>query len=66
MSTPDQSPKKVSDRLHPAAQLAAAGLLIWFVVEAWLRPPVVGASRSAKLGRIDGGGPARGLGHAKV
>jgi hypothetical protein len=36
MSTPDQPLEKVSDRLHPVVQLAAAGLLIWFVVAAWL------------------------------
>jgi hypothetical protein len=36
MSTPEQPPEKVSDRLHPVVQLAAAGLLIWFVVAAWL------------------------------
>ena len=31
-----QPPHKVSDRLHPLVQKAAAGLLIWFVVAAWL------------------------------
>jgi hypothetical protein len=36
MSTPEQPTEKVSDRLHPVVQLAAAGLLIWFVVAAWL------------------------------
>jgi hypothetical protein len=36
MSAPEQPPEKVSDRLHPVVQLAAAGLLIWFVVAAWL------------------------------
>ena len=36
MTTPEQPTEKVSDRLHPVVQLAAAGLLIWFVVAAWL------------------------------
>jgi hypothetical protein len=36
MSTPEQPTEKVLDRLHPVVQLAAAGLLIWFVVAAWL------------------------------
>jgi hypothetical protein len=36
MTTPVQKPHKVSDRLHPLVQKAAAGLLIWFVVAAWL------------------------------
>jgi hypothetical protein len=36
MNTPAQSPDKVSDRLHPLVHKAAAGLLIWFVVAAWL------------------------------
>jgi SAM-dependent methyltransferase len=31
-----RSAREVSDRLHPVVQLAAAGLLIWFVVAAWL------------------------------
>jgi hypothetical protein len=31
-----QPPHKVSDRLHPLVQKAAARLLIWFVVAAWL------------------------------
>ncbi len=31
-----QSPQTVSDRLHPRIHAAAAGLLIWFVVAAWL------------------------------
>jgi hypothetical protein len=29
-------PQKVSDRLHPVVQRTAAGLLVWFVVAAWL------------------------------
>ena len=29
-------PQAVSDRLHPRVHAAAAGLLIWFVVAAWL------------------------------
>jgi hypothetical protein len=36
LTTPVQPPHKVSDRLHPLVQKAAAGLLIWFVVAAWL------------------------------
>ena len=36
MSTPMQPLHKVSDRLHLLVQKAAAGLLIWFVVAAWL------------------------------
>jgi hypothetical protein len=36
MNTHTQSPQKVSDRLHPLIHLAAAGLLIWFVIAAWL------------------------------
>ena len=31
-----QSPQTASDRLHPRIHAAAAGLLIWFVVAAWL------------------------------
>jgi hypothetical protein len=34
--TDDQSEQRVSDQLHPSIHLAAAGLLIWFVVAAWL------------------------------
>jgi hypothetical protein len=36
MNSPVQSPDKVSDQLHPLVHKAAAGLLIWFVVAAWL------------------------------
>jgi hypothetical protein len=36
MNTHTQSPQRVSDRLHPLIHLAAAGLLIWFVIAAWL------------------------------
>ena len=36
MNQPVQSPHKVSDQLHPLVHKAAAGLLIWFVVAAWL------------------------------
>jgi hypothetical protein len=36
MSSPVRSPDTVSDRLHPAVHLAAAGLLIWFVMAAWV------------------------------
>jgi hypothetical protein len=32
----DGRPQRVSDQLHPLVHLAAAGLLIWFVVAAWL------------------------------
>jgi len=32
----DRSEQRVSDQLHPLIHLAAAGLLIWFVVAAWL------------------------------
>jgi hypothetical protein len=35
MNGPARSPK-VSDQLHPLVHKAAAGLLIWFVVAAWL------------------------------
>ncbi len=28
--------KEVSDRLHPRIYMAAAGLLVWFVIAAWL------------------------------
>ena len=31
-----QPPQTVSDRLHPSVHAAAAGLLIWFVMAAWL------------------------------
>jgi hypothetical protein len=31
-----QPPHKATDRLHPLVQKAAAGLLLWFVVAAWL------------------------------
>jgi hypothetical protein len=36
MSTSVQPPRKVFDELHPLVQKAAAGLLIWFVIAAWL------------------------------
>jgi hypothetical protein len=36
VNRPAQSPDKVSDQLHPAVHKAAAGLLIWFVVAAWM------------------------------
>lgn len=36
MNSHTRSPQKVSDRLHPLIHLAAAGLLIWFVIAAWL------------------------------
>jgi hypothetical protein len=36
MTTSSRPPPKVFDRLHPMVQKAAAGLLIWFVVSAWL------------------------------
>jgi hypothetical protein len=36
MNTHTQSPQRVSDRPHPLIHLAAAGLLIWFVIAAWL------------------------------
>jgi len=32
----DQRSQHVSDQLHPLIHLAEAGLLIWFVVAAWL------------------------------
>ena len=36
MNTDRRSQQGVSDQLHPLIHLAAAGLLIWFVVAAWL------------------------------
>jgi hypothetical protein len=36
VGTHAQSPQDVSDHLHPRIQMAAAGLLIWFVIAAWL------------------------------
>lgn len=36
MNTHAQSPQEVSDNLHPRIYVAAAGLLIWFVIAAWL------------------------------
>jgi hypothetical protein len=36
MNRPAQSPDKVSDQLHRLIHIAAAGLLIWLVVAAWL------------------------------
>jgi hypothetical protein len=36
VNRPAQFPDKVSDQLHPAVHKAAAGLLIWFVVAAWM------------------------------
>jgi hypothetical protein len=31
-----RSPQEVSDHLHPRIYTAAAGLLVWFVIAAWL------------------------------
>ena len=31
-----RSPQRVSDDLHPRIYMAAAALLIWFVIAAWL------------------------------
>lgn len=31
-----RSPQRLSDHLHPLIHAAAAGLLIWFVIAAWL------------------------------
>jgi hypothetical protein len=31
-----QSPQGISDHLHPRIYMAGAGLLVWFVVAAWL------------------------------
>jgi hypothetical protein len=36
VSTQAQSSQGVSDHLHPRIYMAAAGLLIWFVIAAWL------------------------------
>ena len=36
MNTDQRSQQQVSDQLHPLVHLAGAGLLIWFVVAAWL------------------------------
>ena len=36
MDTHARSPQGVSDHLHPRIHMAAAGLLIWFVIAAWL------------------------------
>jgi hypothetical protein len=36
MDQPASSSQKVSDQLHPLVHKAAAGLLIWFVIAAWL------------------------------
>lgn len=36
VNRPARSPDRVSDQLHPSVHKAAAGLLIWFVVAAWL------------------------------
>jgi len=36
MNSPARSPGPVTDRLHPLVHIVAAGLLIWFVVAAWL------------------------------
>jgi hypothetical protein len=36
MDEPTSSKQNVSDQLHPLVHKAAAGLLIWFVVAAWL------------------------------
>jgi hypothetical protein len=32
----DEIPEKTSDRLHPLVHMAAAALLMWFVLTAWL------------------------------
>src|SRR5258708_27774884 len=31
-----QSPPEISDHVHPRIYMAAAGLLVWFVIAAWL------------------------------
>jgi hypothetical protein len=36
MDTHTRSPQRVTDHLHPLIHKAAAGLLIWFVIAAWL------------------------------
>jgi hypothetical protein len=36
VNTDGRSQQRVSDQLHPLIHVAAAGLLIWFVVAAWL------------------------------
>ena len=36
MNAHGRSPQRVSNDLHPRIYMAAAGLLIWFVVAAWL------------------------------
>ncbi len=36
VNRPARSPDRVSDQLHPLVHKAGAGLLIWFVVAAWL------------------------------
>ncbi|HKD29114.1 MAG TPA: hypothetical protein VKC66_24800 [Xanthobacteraceae bacterium] len=36
MNAHAQSPQQVANDLHPRIYMAAAGLLIWFVVAAWL------------------------------
>src|SRR5262249_57782414 len=36
VNTDDRPQQRVSDQLHPLIHLAMAGLLIWFVVAAWL------------------------------
>ena len=36
MNRPAPSSDQLTDRLHPLVHIAAAGLLVWFVVAAWL------------------------------
>jgi len=36
VNTDDRPQRRVSDQLHPLIHLGVAGLLIWFVVAAWL------------------------------
>ncbi len=36
MDEPSSSPNRLFDELHPLVHKSAAGLLIWFVVAAWL------------------------------
>lgn len=36
MNAQTRSPQGVSDHVHPRIYMAAAGLLVWFVIAAWL------------------------------
>lgn len=36
MNAQTRSPQGISDHLHPRIYMAAAGLLVWFVIAAWL------------------------------